>query len=127
MCFDIWQCFSESTPTKEVFRELAKNNQLFIAEEEGRIIWFVSYKTIWNESIMLQFLRIHSDFHRKWIGSILVKHVEKEVSRKGAYEVFSTVLANNIPSKKLHEKLGYKESGYIDFDSGKELVYIKVL
>lgn len=127
VCKEIADAFSESTPTEEVFSELVKNTQIFVATEENRILWFISYKLLWNESIFLQFLRIHKDHHRRWIASRLIKHIEDLRRNKWDYEIFSTVLEDNVPSKILHESLWYTHSWEINFDSGKELVYLKVL
>ncbi len=126
-CKEIADAFSESTPSEEVFSELVKNSQIFVAKEAGRILWFGSYKLLWNESLFLQFLRIHKDHHRKWIARKLVEHIEKVWREKWYYEIMSTLLEDNESSRKLHEALWYRHSGEINFDSGKELVFLKVL
>jgi len=126
-CREVAACFSESIPNQDIFLELIQNQQLLIAKESQKTIWFISYKTLWNESIMIQFLRIHPKHHRRWIGSQLIQEVEKQLKKKWAYEIMSTVLEDNTASKNLHEKLGYTQSGHINFDSGKEIVYLKVL
>ena len=126
-CKKIADSFDESTPTQEVFSELVSNAQIYIASEFNTIVWFISYKLLWNESMMLQFLRIHTDYHRKWIASKLINHVEELWRSIGHYEIFSTVLEENTPSNKLHESLGYRHVWEINFDSGKELVFLKEL
>ncbi len=126
-CKNISDAFNESTPTKEVFQELIRNDQLYVIKINNIIVWFISYKLLWNESIFLQFLRVHKDYHRKWIATKLMQYIEDISKERGAYEVFSTILVENTASKRLHENRGYKLSGEITFDSWKELVYLKVL
>jgi len=126
-CKNIADNFTDSTPTEVVFKELIKNKQLIVAVKENQVLWFIAYKTLWNEDRLIQFLRVHPEFQRKWIGSLLIKHIEDLAKQDSMYEVCSTVLKNNIPSQKLHENLWYEAKWEIDFVSGREIFYIKVL
>jgi len=126
-CKEIADQFNESAPTQEVFSELVKNSQIFVAVQKWEITWFCAYKLLWNESLFLQFLRIHKEHHRKWIASKLIQYIEEIWREKWYYEIFSTALEDNEASIKLHEKCWYRQAGYIDFDSGKELVFLKEL
>lgn len=126
-CKEIADSFSEATPSLEVFSELVRNVQVFVARQDWKVLWFVTYKLLWNESLFLQFLRVHKDYQRKWIARRLVERIEEVWREKWYYEIMSTILEGNIASKNFHEALWYKHSWEISFDSGKELVFLKEL
>lgn len=127
VCKRISNQFNESTPTQEVFKELVSNKQIFVAIKNDTITWFCTYKRLWNDSFFLQFLRVDKDFHKQWIASKLIGHIENLWKNRKVYEIFSTVTQDNVPSINLHKKMWYKEVWSINFDSGKETVFLKVL
>jgi len=126
-CQDMQDFFSETIIHKHTFKKLIENQELFIAEIWPKIVWLVSYKPLWNKSAFLQLLRVHPNFHRKGIWCKLVQSLEERLQKNWVSQIFSTLSPNNTASRKLHEKLDYSESGHIDFPSGKEIVYIKIL
>lgn len=119
--------FNESTPNQDVFNELVWNKGIFVAEEQWNIIGFISYKLLWNDTVVLQFLRVDQAHHRKGIASLLIKHIQSIATEKWYYALMSTILEDNIPSKQLHEKLWFVEDGYIGFKSGKEKIFLKYI
>ncbi len=128
ICKKISDAFDESTPTKEIFFELVKNSEIFVAKNNDDIVvWFCSYKPIWSEDYFLQFLRVDKRYHKMWIWTGLITHIENIARSIWIYEIFSTATESNTASCNLHEKLWYRRAWFIDFDSWKEVVFIKEL
>lgn len=52
-------------------------------------------------------LEVHSDFYRRGIASSLVLALEEEVRERGMSQLALGVETQNLPARKLYEKLGY--------------------
>jgi L-amino acid N-acyltransferase YncA len=101
---------------------------IFVAEVDGRIAGWCSLSTYRPGRMALRFtaemsIYIDNAFHRKGIGSALVRHALEACPRLEIKNIVGVVIDQNDGSRKLFEKMGFQQWGYLprvlDFD-GKE-------
>jgi ribosomal protein S18 acetylase RimI-like enzyme len=107
-----------SGQTKEFLSRLRKSiiDKRTIAkmvEENGEIVGYmwvqffdvIGYDLTYTE---ISELAVIPEYRRKGIATKMIKYIEKEVRKRGIKIIRSGTGILNIPSQKLHDKLGYK-------------------
>lgn len=97
----------------------------FVAEEDGEVMGFIFAQMIhdvnglWNLA-WIENMGVHRYFRRMGIGRMLLEKVVSVAREMGADAVHSTIPTDNLPSIKLHEKLGFmldrRESALLDLN-----------
>lgn len=74
----------------------------FIAKDGDEILGFVSIKNTGTLSIYVK-----NQYKQQGVGSLLIQKMKEECGRFGFPALQSVIFTNNIPSIKLHEKMGF--------------------
>ena len=88
-----------------------EHHQLMVAEDDGRIVGFLAYRTDWFQCTFVSLVVVRQDFRRKGIAREFFKSVEAVSSSP---RVFSSTEETNAVSIQMHTALGFAPSGYID-------------
>lgn len=64
----------------------------------------------------LGLLQVQESHKRLGLGSLLVRYLSKQISELGD-EVLTPVVTENIPSRRMFEKLGFKQIDYVYWTS----------
>ena len=111
--------YIELFPPKEIINH-SKKNQIFVAEENGKIIGFISIKIKDEAEIPLLYVSIN--FQNKGIGSKLYLYSENWLKKKYNATKIIVHAAPYKPTLSFYEKLEFKNNGkVIHNDRGKEL------
>lgn len=102
-----------------------EKHPIFVAEVDGQIAGWCSLSAYRPGRMALRFtaeisLYIDNTLHRKGVGSALVLHAVEACPSLGIRNVVGVVIDHNEGSKKLLEKMGFDQWGYLprvlDFD-----------
>jgi GNAT superfamily N-acetyltransferase len=88
-----------------------EHHQLMVAEDDGRIVGFLAYRTDWFQCTFVTLVVVHEDWRRRGIAREFFKTVEA-VSLSP--RVFSSTEETNAVSIRMHTGLGFAPSGHID-------------
>lgn len=108
--------FQRTVPSYEewVNSHMEEFNILLLEDDE--VIGFAALTAINNKiqysGVAELSIYIKSGQRGKGIGTILLKELIKRSEEAGIWTLQATVLEDNIGSKKLHEKCGFREVGY---------------
>lgn len=114
----------DSAPRKNIFLDLVDTNAYYIAYIDDMVVGSFSYVILWDDTIMVQFLRIKEVYRKRWIARKMVSYIQDIWKEKWCDGMFSTVLSNNPSSALFHEKIWFRKSGNIEFKN-EEIVYLK--
>ncbi len=114
-------------PSKDTFLSLLEKKSYYIALQDNHIVWSFSFVKMWDDTIMIQYLRVKQEERKKWIGKEILKFINDLWVREKYEEIMSTVLCNNETSINFHKKSWFKESWIIKFYGGDELVFLKTI
>ena len=86
----------------------AQRNLFFVAvDEEGKVIGTVMGGYDGHRGWIYS-LAVHPAYHRKKIGTALIRHVEKALAEHGAPKINLQVFPTNSGAIEFYEKLGYR-------------------
>lgn len=112
----------------EYHKERAKNGELIIALEKGKVVGYVAFrKGFWENNYFIEEMAVEPKSQGKGIGSALIKKIEEICSAENS-RLFSSADSGNTTSLKFHEKMGFTEAGFIKdmFKEGKkEIIFTK--
>ncbi|MGL5823129.1 MAG: GNAT family N-acetyltransferase [Sarcina sp.] len=108
--------FQRSVPSYEEWIEAHLEEFNILLLEDGKVIGFAALTAI-NSKIQYRgvaelSIYIKEGQRGKGIGTILLNELIKRSEDAGIWTLQATVLEDNIGSKKLHEKCGFREVGY---------------
>ncbi len=109
------------------FEEMIPRNAMLVAEDMNRIVAYASFEPDWFGCSFLKLVVVDTSSRRLGLASQLIKHIEDHYCPLG--RLFSSTEDDNTPSKAMHEKLGFQESGYLDNlpQPHREIFYYKKL
>ena len=92
------------------------NNHIFVAEEDEKIIGFVTFSirdvVRYPKPIAeLDELFVGIPYQKKGVGHKLMKQVEKAAKKRNCYRMFIESAYRHESAHKFYEKLGYKNYG----------------
>jgi ribosomal protein S18 acetylase RimI-like enzyme len=93
-----------------------------VMREKDRLAGFVAYYSKTPQEGIVLFLAVSNDFRGKHYGQALMQYAIKDLLLMGAKSVGLWVLINNVPARKVYEKLGFVEES---FDDTNENVYLE--
>jgi L-amino acid N-acyltransferase YncA len=102
-----------------------EKHPIFVAEIDGQLAGWCSLSTYRPGRMALRFtaemsLYIDGAFHRKGVGSALAQYALQACPMLGIKNIVGVVIDQNEGSRKLLEKLGFQQWGYLprvlDFD-----------
>lgn len=93
------------------FTFLMREGALFlVAEEEGKIQGYCGVIMAADEGDITN-VAVSGQYHRRGIGTLLVKELMSQCASMGIRELFLEVRESNEAARKLYEKLGFEEIG----------------
>ncbi len=86
---------------------LDRKQSWIVVEEKGIVVGFGSAYIKKNKGV-IESVYINKKFQKEGYGKKLMKHLIRWLKSKKVKHIESNFLSKNIPSLKLHEKLGFK-------------------
>lgn len=109
------------------FDEVLSAKRIFVAEENGKVVAYLTYYIIWGNTPYIELLRVTSPYQRKGIGRKLLSALEKELKKKGYKVLLSSSERINKIGNIFHKRAGFKPIGELNMIYGRELFYKKKL
>ncbi|MGL4990476.1 MAG: GNAT family N-acetyltransferase [Sarcina sp.] len=108
--------FQRTVPSYEEWVSSHMEDFNILLLEESEVIGFAALTAINNKiqynGVAELSIYIKSGQRGKGIGTILLKELIKKSEEAGIWTLQATILEDNVGSKKLHEKCGFREVGY---------------
>ncbi|MEK6873504.1 MAG: GNAT family N-acetyltransferase [Nanoarchaeota archaeon] len=93
---------------KKIRKDLqAKKQHWVVLEINGKVIGFGS-AYLWSNKGVVESVYIDKNYQKKGYGTQILKYLINWMKLKKVKHIESNILTENIPSIKLHEKLGFK-------------------
>lgn len=92
-------------------RSQLERHHVLVAEDEGRVIGFLAFRTDWFHCTFVSLVSVEKDFRRRGVARALYRTVE-DISPSP--RIFSSTEETNTVSIRLHAGLGFTPSGHID-------------
>jgi len=101
------------------------NHPVYVAEENGKVVGWVSISAYRPGRRALRYTAeisyfVHKDFQKKGVGSKMMEYAIEYAPKLGVRNLFAILLENNLPSIKLLEKYKFEKwahlPGVADFD-----------
>ncbi|HEY3854608.1 MAG TPA: GNAT family N-acetyltransferase [Verrucomicrobiae bacterium] len=103
---------------EEILLHAIRYDRLFVGEE---FVGFASYgPTVQRTTFKLHKLYLHPEWHGRGLGSLLLSHCEREVSKLGAHCLLLAVNKQNSKAIAAYKRNGFaiKESVVVDIGGG---------
>ena len=97
---------------REHLRQLIPHKNVLLAEEGAVVLGYASFLTNWFNSTFLKLVVVDAAARRRGVAGTLIETIAREHCSSGRF--FSSTEADNLPSIAMHEKLGFKPSGFLD-------------
>ena len=112
-------------PKPETLDYLIDSQQMWLAEDQGKIVGSISYQLLWNDTLCFQFFRVDTDYHDKKVGEKLLRKIESVAKEQGRSQLIVCISKHNSLFAKLHEKFNFKRIGELLTEADNEIVYRK--
>lgn len=95
----------------------AQNFPVLVAEKDKRVAGFASYGS-WRSRCCYKLtvehtVHIHCDFRQQGVGEALLSKLIGIAQKDGIHVMVAGMTANNEPSVRLHQRLGFVECGFV--------------
>jgi len=115
------QCFPPLTLKNISFTIRHHKDTIRLCIHEQKIVGFLVYYPTSMHSVWLDYLAVKNDMLNMGIGSLLIEHMENELSRNGFSVIELVVFPENHSAVKFYKKHGYRYSQ----KTGKKLKFSK--
>ncbi|MEA3286172.1 MAG: GNAT family N-acetyltransferase [Candidatus Marinimicrobia bacterium] len=109
------------------FVKMIPEDGMLVLEHENSIVAYATFEPDWFGCTFLKLVVTDVSVRRKGLAALLIQYVEDHHCPSGKF--FSSTEDDNEASKKLHEKLGFKVSGWLDNlpQPHREIFYFKLI
>lgn len=97
---------------REHLQQLIPDGNVLLAEECSKVLGYASFLTDWFNSTFLKLVVVDPVARRRNVASALIETIARDHCPSRRF--FSSTEADNLPSIAMHEKLGFKPSGFLD-------------
>jgi len=121
---------------KAWYEEHGRSMPILVAEYPGRIIgWGAlgSFRAAYTTAGTLEdSIYVHHDFHRRKIGSRLLRALIESARRMGLRSILANISADQTPSIRFHETFGFQKVAHLHqvgtkFNQRFDAVYLQLL
>lgn len=134
-------CVWTATPCSAAERrawydEHGEGMPILVAECGGRTVGWASlsaFRAAYTQAGTLEdSIYVHPDFQRQGIGARLLAELVEAARRQGLHSILANVSADQAPSIRPHEKLGFRKVAHLQgvgwkFDRRLDAVYLQLL
>lgn len=117
----------EYSHSSDYFDAALSAKRIFVAEENGKVVAYLTYYIIWGNTPYIELLRVTSTHQRKGIGGKLLSVLEKELKKRGHKVLLSSSEKVNKIGNIFHRRVGFKPIGELNMIYGREIFYKKKL
>ncbi|MCK5794423.1 MAG: GNAT family N-acetyltransferase [Anaerolineales bacterium] len=97
---------------RDHFMEMIPKESMLVIEREQHIVAYATFNSDWFGCTFLKLVVTDASVRRQGLAGTLIQHIEDHYCPSGKF--FSSTEDDNKPSKELHVKLGFIESGWLD-------------
>jgi len=109
----------------EILRNKIDAGEVYIVQENNRIIGWLPYNLFWDNIPFMNMLYILEEYRNQGIGKRLVTFWETKMKEQGYRDVLTSTLSNEN-GQHFYRKLGYIEIGGLKYlDDPYELIFYK--
>jgi ribosomal protein S18 acetylase RimI-like enzyme len=111
--------------SNEILRTKIENKEIYIIQEENKIIGWLRYSLFWDNIPFMNLLFVLEEYQNKGYGKKLVKYWEEKMKRNGYNNVLTSTQSNEN-AQHFYRKIGYKEIGGFKYlDDPYEIIFYK--
>lgn len=122
----LWIMKHEEHIAENVLRNKIENGEVYIVEENDKIIGWLRYNLFWDNVPFLNMIYLLEEYRKIGIGKLLIGHWEKEMKQKG-YKNVLTSTQSNEEAQHFYRKLGYVEIGGFKYlNDPYEIMFCKI-
>ena len=123
----LWLKEHENHISEKVLKKKIENNEIFVIENNGKIIGWLRYNLFWDNIPFMNMIYFLEEYRKIGLGKILVEFWENEMKNNG-YKSILTSTQSNEDAQHFYRKLGYLEiGGYKYFNDPYEIIFHKNL
>ena len=108
------KCFPSLTMKNISFTIRHHKDTIRLCIHKKEIVGFLVYYPLSMHSVWLDYIAVKNDMRTMGIGSLLIEHMENELSRNGFSLIELVVFPENHSAIKFYKKQGYRYSHRID-------------
>ncbi|MEA3287026.1 MAG: GNAT family N-acetyltransferase [Candidatus Marinimicrobia bacterium] len=94
------------------FTEMIPKNGMLVLEQDHHIVGYATFEPDWFNCTFLKLVVTDASVRRQGLASELINQIQTNHCPTGKF--FSSTEDDNAPSKAMHLKLGFRESGWLD-------------
>ncbi len=95
--------------------------------ENNEVVGFLLYQLFWWKFPLLSLLKIHEDYYKQGLWTILIEEFEKSLKDKWHDYYYSSTWEDNPWSQVFHSKKWFSEMWRLNMSFWEEIFYIKKL
>ena len=122
----LWLKEHDKHISEKVLMNKIDNNEIFIIENNGKIIGWLRYNLFWDNIPFMNMICFLEEYRKIGLGRKLVEFWEKEMKDIG-YKSVLTSTQSNEDAQIFYRKIGYVEiGGFKYFNDPYEIIFQKV-
>ncbi|GHV08953.1 N-acetyltransferase [Spirochaetia bacterium] len=120
-----WLIEHDKHISNEILKVKIKNKEIYIIQEENKIIGWLRYSLFWDNIPFMNLLFVLEEYQNKGYGKKLVKYWEEKMKRNGYNNVLTSTQSNEN-AQHFYRKIGYIEIGGLKYlDDPYEIIFYK--
>ncbi|GHU16520.1 N-acetyltransferase [Spirochaetia bacterium] len=120
-----WLIEHDQHISNETLKIKIENKEIYIIQEENKIIGLLRYNLFWDNIPFMNLLLILEEYQNKGYGKKLVKYWEEKMKRNGYNNVLTSTQSNEN-AQHFYRKIGYIEIGGLKYlDDPYEIIFYK--
>ncbi|GHU70670.1 N-acetyltransferase [Spirochaetia bacterium] len=120
-----WLIEHDQHISDETLKIKIDNKEIYIIQEENKIIGLLRYNLFWDNIPFMNLLLILEEYQNKGYGKKLVKYWEEKMKRNGYNNVLTSTQSNEN-AQHFYRKIGYIEIGGLKYlDDPYEIIFYK--
>ncbi|MFX1561404.1 MAG: GNAT family N-acetyltransferase [Promethearchaeota archaeon] len=108
-----WCVVEDSYVTEQVIRHKIVNDEIIIAELDGKPIGYLRLEYLWSNIPYIGVIFVNEDYRNEGIGQKILAFLEDYLRSRGHDVLYSSSQANEPEPQAWHRSVGFVESGII--------------
>jgi N-acetylglutamate synthase-like GNAT family acetyltransferase len=120
-----WLIEHEQHISNEILKVKIDNKEIYIIQEENKIIGWLRYNLFWDNVPFMNKLFVFEEYRNKGYGKKLVQYWEEKMKRNGYNNVLTSTQSNEN-AQHFYRKIGYTEIGGLKYlNDPYEIIFYK--